>query len=147
MTGNEFAAGGRTNCSVTTRSPRLRALTPDPTAATTPEGSTPSTCGSFTGTAYAPASTTRSSVRSSDPPQHARTSRGLSGRPLIEEHPVDTELTDRCGKGREVYRLAHVAVRSELVASQHVFILARGRENDDGDGFRASIGAHALEHV
>src|ERR1041385_437237 len=83
----------------------------------------------------------------SDPPQHARTSRGLSGRPLIEEHPVDTELTDRRGKGREVYRLAHVAVRSELVASQHVFVLARGRENDDGDGFRAWIGAHALEHV
>src|SRR5213076_1437652 len=48
MTGNEFAAGGRTNCSVTTRSPRLRALTPDPIAATTPEGLTPSTCGSFT---------------------------------------------------------------------------------------------------
>src|SRR2546421_2533420 len=53
ITGNEFAAGGRTNCSVTTRSPRLRAVTPGPTAATTPDGSTPSTCGSLTGTAYA----------------------------------------------------------------------------------------------
>src|SRR2546427_520062 len=66
MTGNEFAAGGRTNCSVTTRSPRLRALAPGPTAATTPDGSTPSTCGSLTGTAYAPARTTRSSVRFTD---------------------------------------------------------------------------------
>src|SRR6267143_171636 len=66
MTGNEFAAGGRTNCSVTTRSPGLRALTPGPTAATTPDGSTPSTCGSLIGTAYAPARTTRSSVRFTD---------------------------------------------------------------------------------
>src|SRR6266581_3863299 len=53
MTGNEFAAGGRTNCSVTTRSPGLRSLTPGPTAATTPEGSTPSTCGSSTSTSPA----------------------------------------------------------------------------------------------
>src|SRR6266853_1303221 len=66
MTGNEFAAGGRTNCSVTTRSPGLRALTSGPTAATTPDGSTPSTCGSLTGTAYAPDRTTRSSVRFTD---------------------------------------------------------------------------------
>src|SRR5689334_20797092 len=66
MTGNEFAAGGRTNCSVTTRSPRLRVVTPGPTSATTPDGSTPSTCGSFTGTAYAPDRTTRSSVRFTD---------------------------------------------------------------------------------
>src|SRR6267143_1117428 len=66
ITGKEFAAGGRTNCSVTTRSPRLRAVTPGPTAATTPDGSTPSTCGSLTGTAYAPARTTRSSVRFTD---------------------------------------------------------------------------------
>src|SRR2546426_7051850 len=66
MTGKEFGAGGRTNCSVTTRSPRLRAVVPGPTAATTPDGSTPSTCGSLTGTAYAPARTTRSSVRFTD---------------------------------------------------------------------------------
>src|SRR5690242_2016843 len=66
MTGNEFAAGGRTNCSVTTRSPRLRPVTPGPTSTTTPDGSTPSTCGSFTGTAYAPDRTTRSSVRFTD---------------------------------------------------------------------------------
>src|SRR2546425_10797336 len=66
MTGNEFAAGGRTNCSVTTRSPGLRALVPGPTAATTPDGSTPSTCGSLIGTAYVPDRTTRSSVRFTD---------------------------------------------------------------------------------
>src|SRR3989442_438774 len=66
MTGNEFAAGGRTNCSVATRSPGLRAVTPGPTAATTPDGSTPSTCGSLTGTAYAPDRTARSSVRFTD---------------------------------------------------------------------------------
>src|SRR5712691_727884 len=71
----------------------------------------------------------------------------LSGRLLIEEHPVDTKLTDRIGKGRELHRLAHIAVRAELVAPQHVFVLARGRKNDDRDGFRARIGAHALEHV
>src|SRR5438445_8896174 len=71
----------------------------------------------------------------------------LAGRFLIEEHPVDTKLTDRCGKRRELYRLAHIAVRAELVAPQHVFVLARGRQDDDGDGFRARIGAHALEHV
>src|SRR5712691_3739379 len=75
MTGNEFAAGGRTNCSVTTRSPGLRAVTPGPTAATTPEGSTPSTCGSLTGTAYAPDRTTRSSVRFTET---ARTSMSTS---------------------------------------------------------------------
>src|SRR6267378_2056694 len=66
MTGNEFAAGGRTNCSVTTRSPGLRAVVPGPTAATTPDGSTPSTCGSLIGTAYVPDRTTRSSVRFTD---------------------------------------------------------------------------------
>src|SRR3979490_1639 len=66
MTGNEFAAGGTTNCSVTTRSPTLRAVTPGPTAETTPEGSTPRTCGSVTGTAYFPERTTRSSVRFTD---------------------------------------------------------------------------------
>src|SRR5260221_11405513 len=66
MTGNEFTAGGRTNCSVPTRSPGLRAVTPGPTAATTPDGSTPSTCGSLIGTAYAPDRTTRSSVRFTD---------------------------------------------------------------------------------
>src|SRR6266849_483605 len=66
MTGNEFAAGGRTNCSVTTRSPGLRAVTSGPTAATTPDGSTPSTCGSLIGTAYVPDRTTRSSVRFTD---------------------------------------------------------------------------------
>src|SRR6267378_4497066 len=66
MTGNEFGAGGRTNCSVTTRSPGLRAVVPGPTAATTPDGSTPSTCGSLIGTAYVPDRTTRSSVRFTD---------------------------------------------------------------------------------
>src|SRR6266513_1082545 len=66
MTGNEFGAGGRTNCRVTTRSPGLRAITPGPTAATTPDGSTPSTCGSWIGTEYAPDRTTRSSVRFTD---------------------------------------------------------------------------------
>jgi len=75
MTGNEFAAGGRTNCSVATRSPGLRAVTPGPTAATTPDGSTPSTCGSLTGTAYAPDRTARSSVRFTDT---ARTSMSTS---------------------------------------------------------------------
>src|SRR6266850_2454606 len=71
----------------------------------------------------------------------------LSGRVLIEEYPVDTKLADRFGKGRELHRLAHIAVRAELVAPQHVFVLARGRKNDDRDGFRAWIGAHELEHV
>src|SRR5882762_4251809 len=75
------------------------------------------------------------------------TLQSLSGRLLIEEHPVDTELTDRIGKGRELYRLAHVTIRAELVAPQHVFVLARGRKNDDRDGFRAWIGAHVLKHV
>jgi hypothetical protein len=71
----------------------------------------------------------------------------LSGRLLIEEHPVDAKLTDRFGKGRELYRLAYIAIRAELVAPQHVFVLARGRKNDDGDGFRAWIGAYKLEHA
>jgi hypothetical protein len=71
----------------------------------------------------------------------------LAGRLLIEEHPVDTKLTDRCGKSRELYRLAYITIRAELVAPQHVFVLARGRKNDDRDGLRARIGAHALEHV
>src|ERR1700704_4463975 len=71
----------------------------------------------------------------------------LSGRVLIEEYPVDTKLADRFGKGRELHRLAHIAVRAELVAAQHVFVLARRRKNDDRDGFRAWIGAHVLEHV
>src|SRR5438876_11491657 len=66
MTGNEFAAGGRTNCSVTTGSPGWRAVVPGPTAATPPDGSTPSTCGSLIGTAYVPDRTTRSSVRFTD---------------------------------------------------------------------------------
>jgi hypothetical protein len=71
----------------------------------------------------------------------------LSGRLLIEEHPVDAKLTDRFGKSRELYRLAYIAIRAELVAPQHVFVLARGRKNDDGEGFRAWIGAYKLEHV
>src|SRR5947199_4896264 len=79
ITGNEFAAGGRTNCSVTTRSPLLRAVTPGPTAATTPDGSTPSTCGSFTGTAYAPARTTRSSVRFTDTARTSMSTSSASG--------------------------------------------------------------------
>ena len=80
-------------------------------------------------------------------PHHSRIRAELSGRPLIEEHPVDAELTDRVGKGRELHRFAHVAVSAELVAPHHVFVFARGRENDDRDGFRAWIGAHELEHV
>jgi len=56
-------------------------------------------------------------------------------------------LTDRFGKGRELYRLAHVAIRAELVAPQHVFVFARGRKNDDRDGFRAWIGAHEFKHI
>src|SRR5882672_9246093 len=71
----------------------------------------------------------------------------LSGGVLIEEHPVNTKLAHRFGKGRELYRLAHITIRAELVAPQHVFVLARGRKNDDRDGFRAWIGAHELEHV
>src|SRR6266850_2159116 len=80
-------------------------------------------------------------------PHHSRIPAELSGRPLIDEHPVDTELTDRVGKGRELYRLAYIAIRAELIAPHHVFVLARGRENDDRDGFRAWIGAHELEDV
>jgi hypothetical protein len=56
-------------------------------------------------------------------------------------------LTDRVGKGRELHRLAHIAIRAELIAPHHVFVLARGRENDDRNGFRAWIGAHELEDV
>src|SRR6266849_2620649 len=74
-------------------------------------------------------------------------SQSLSGRLLIEEHPVDTKLTDRVGKGRELHWLAHIAIRAELVTPQHVFVLARGRKDDDRDGFRAWIGAHELKHV
>src|SRR3982074_2240246 len=75
------------------------------------------------------------------------TLQSLPGRLLIEENPVDTKLTDRFGKGRELYRLAYITIRAELVAPHHVFVLARRRENDDRDGFRAWIGAHELEHV
>src|SRR6185369_6220546 len=46
-----------------TRSPTLRWVTPSPTLTTTPDGSTPSTSGSFTGRAYLPARTLVSSVR------------------------------------------------------------------------------------
>jgi hypothetical protein len=56
-------------------------------------------------------------------------------------------LTNRIGEGRELYRLTYMAIRAELVAPHHVFVLARGRKNDDGDGFRARIGAHVLKNV
>src|SRR5207248_5094127 len=46
-----------------TRSPTLRSVTPAPSLATTPDGSTPSTSGSLTGRAYFPARTLVSSVR------------------------------------------------------------------------------------
>src|ERR1051325_7539779 len=48
---------------VVTRSPTLRLVTPSPTFATTPDGSTPGTSGSFTGRAYLPARTLQSRVR------------------------------------------------------------------------------------
>src|SRR5579863_1326821 len=48
------------------RSPSLRCFTPAPTATTVPVGSTPSTCGSFTGRAYLPERTIMSSVRLTD---------------------------------------------------------------------------------
>src|SRR5712691_49072 len=133
MTGNEFAAGGRTNCSVTTRSPGLRSLTPGPTAATTPEGSTPSTCGSLTGTAYAPARTTRSSVRFTDT---ARTSTstssasgagvGTSSRRITSGGPnsrmtmafIARGLRDRVGDERLRHRLAPLRTQSFLRRQQ-----------------------------
>src|SRR5215467_577711 len=46
-----------------TRSPSLRCFTPAPSATTVPVGSTPRTCGSFTGRAYLPLRTMMSSVR------------------------------------------------------------------------------------
>src|SRR6267143_4266590 len=127
ITGKKFAAGGRTNCSVTTRSPRLRAVTPGPTAATTPDGSTPSTCGSLTGTAYAPARTTRSSVRFTDT---ARTSTstspasgtgvGTSSRRITSGSPNSrmtmafTALRDRVGDEFLGHRFAPLGAQSFL---------------------------------
>src|SRR5688572_20367795 len=63
MAGGAAAVGARRNCIVTTRSPTLRSVTPAPSAAITPDGSTPSTCGMAGGTTYLPARTTRSRVR------------------------------------------------------------------------------------
>src|SRR5213594_1830261 len=126
MTGNEFGAGGRTNCSVTTRSPGLRALTPGPTAATTPEGSTPRTCGSLTGTAYAPARTTRSSVRFTDT---ARTS-------------MSTSPASGTGVGTSSSRITSGGPNSRMTTA---FMALRDRVGDEFLGHRfAPLGAQTF---
>src|SRR5438309_1785991 len=126
MTGNEFAAGGRTNCSVTTRSPGLRAVVPGPTAATTPDGSTPSTCGSLTGTAYAPARTTRSSVRFTDT---ARTS-------------MSTSPASGTGVGTSSRRITSGGPNSRMTMA---FTALRDRVADEFLGYRfAPLGAQAF---
>src|SRR2546425_3799994 len=133
MTGNEFAAGGRTNCRVTTRSPRLRAPAPGPTAATTPDGSTPSTCGSLTGTAYVPDRTTRSSVRFTDtawtsmsPSPASGTGVGTSSRRITSGGPnsrmtiafMAPGLRDRVGDEFLRHRLAPLRAQSFLRRQQ-----------------------------
>src|SRR5215831_8950806 len=68
-------------------------------------------------------------------PARARTP-SRHGRRFVHEQPEEPELLDRLDELFELHWLYDVGVYAELIALDHVALLARGRQDDD---------RHALE--
>src|SRR3989454_2773040 len=68
-------------------------------------------------------------------------------RRLVEQQPVHPQLADGIREGAEFDRLSHVAVGADLVAPEHVFILARRGQHHHGNQFRPGIGAQLLQYL
>src|SRR5919201_1425144 len=135
--GGAAGEGGFRYCMVTTRSPAWRSLTSGPTASTTPEGSTPSTCGSFTGIAYLPERTTRSSVRFTDT---ARTRISTSPGPGTGVGTSSRRITSGAPNSRMTiaFTLAH-GVRDERLRRRRAPLRAQALFRREEIGRRARV--------
>lgn len=71
----------------------------------------------------------------------------MKGWRTVQEHPVKSEAAHGLDEGTEFDRLAHVTVGAEVVAGDHVRILARRRENDDWQHAGALVRPQAFQHA
>lgn len=60
-----------------------------------------------------------------------------------EKAEISHGVPELCG----IHGLAHVTVTAVLVRFKHLFLLVRGRQNDDGEASCAGIGAQALQDL
>src|SRR5712691_10208643 len=61
------------------------------------------------------------------------------GRRLVQNQPVQTELSDSIGELTEIDGLAHVAVGAQAVTMDPVLLFVRGCQNDDREETRKLI--------
>ena len=65
---------------------------------------------------------------------------------LVEDQPVQTELTHGIGELAEIHRLAHIAIGAEAIAIDSVAFFVRGSQDHDRKASCALIASNSPKH-